>query len=190
MGCACPITEPQGLGWSGYVLGVNPPGGKGDERAARRAADNLLEAHRLATPAIKAHTKAPIGVTLAIPDLQYEDGAKPGRSGFEVESEINDQFFELARADDFIGVQTYTRIRIGREGPRSPAADWSAVSRELAETDWVTQMGYEYCPRALGGAIRRAWQSTGGVVPLLGAEDRVAPMHAGRGVALIAPALD
>ena len=62
IGYACTLNEPQGLGWSGYMLGVNPPGVKGDERAARRAADNLIEAHRLATPAIKAHTKAPVGV--------------------------------------------------------------------------------------------------------------------------------
>src|SRR5436853_5868740 len=84
IGYGCTINEPQGLGWSGYVLGINPPGVKGDERSARRAADNLLDAHTLASAAIKAHTKAPVGVTLAIPDLQYEDGAKPGRPGFEV----------------------------------------------------------------------------------------------------------
>ncbi len=163
---------------------------KGDEGAARRAADNLLEAHRLATPAIKAHTKAPVGVTLAIPDLQYEDGAKPGRSGFEVESEINDQFFELARNDDFIGVQTYTRIRIGPDGPRSPGAEWSTVSRDLAETDEVTQMGYEYYPRSLGGAIRRAWKSTGGRIPILVTENGIATMRDARRIAFMAEAMD
>src|SRR5579859_2757075 len=196
IGYACTINEPQGLGWSGYVLGINPPGVKGDERAARRAADNLLDAHRLATPAIKAHTRAPVGVTLAIPDLQYENGATAGRSGFEVESEINDQFLELARGDDFIGVQTYTRIRIGPEGPRSPGADWGAVSRGLAEgeglaeTDEVTQMGYEYYPRALGGAIRRAWKATGGRIPILVTANGIATMHDERRIAFMAEAMD
>ncbi|TMD76823.1 MAG: glycoside hydrolase family 1 protein [Chloroflexi bacterium] len=190
IGYACTINEPQGLGWSGYVLGINPPGVKGDQRAARRAADNLLEAHRLATPAIKAHTKAPVGVTLAIPDLQYEDGAEPGHSGFEVESEVNDRFFDLARGDDFIGVQTYTRIRIGPEGPRSPGADWSGVSRELHETDEVTQMGYENYPRALGGAIRRAWKSTGGRIPILVTENGIATIRDERRIAFMAEAMD
>src|SRR5713226_4014377 len=91
IGWACTINEPQGLGWSGYVLGINPPGHRGDVDGARRAADHLLEAHRLAAPAIRAHTKAPVGVTLALPDLQYEDGATPGNSIFELESRINDQ---------------------------------------------------------------------------------------------------
>jgi beta-glucosidase len=190
IGYACTINEPQGLGWSGYVLGINPPGVKGDERAARRAADNLLEAHRLASPAIRAHTKAPVGVTLAIPDLQYEDGAAPGHTGLEVESAINDQFFELARDDDFIGVQTYTRVRFGPEGPRSPGSEGSAVSRELAETDEVTQMGYEYYPRALGGAIRRAWKSTGGRIPILVTENGIATLRDERRIAFMGDALD
>ena len=190
LGYACTINEPQGLGWSGYMLGINPPGVKGDERAARRAADNLLEAHRLASPAIRAHTRAPVGVTLAIPDLQYEDGATPGHTGFEVESAITDQFLELARQDDFVGVQTYTRIRIGPDGPRSPGSEWSEVSRDLRETDEVTQMGYEYYPRALGGAIRRAWKSTGGKVPILVTENGIATLRDERRIAFMTDALD
>jgi beta-glucosidase len=176
IGYACTINEPQGLGLSGFVLGINPPGIKGDHDAARRAADNLLEAHRLSAPAIRAHTTAPVGVCLAIPDIQYEDGARPGDSGFEIESQINDEFFALARGDDYIGVQTYTRIRIGPEGPRSPGSDWSGVSRELVETEDTTQMGYEFYPRALGGAIRRAWAATGGI-PILVTENGVATVR-------------
>ena len=106
IGYACTINEPQGLGLSGYVLGINPPGIKGDHDAARRAADNLIEAHRLAAPVIRAHTTAPVGICLAIPDLQYEDGALPQDSGFEIESRLNDEFFSVARSDDFIGTPT------------------------------------------------------------------------------------
>jgi len=104
---------------------------------------------------------------------QYEDGAQPGESGFELESRISDRYFELAREDDFIGVQTYTRFRIGPEGPRGPGHEWSDLSRELTETDETTQMGYEYYPQALGGAIRRAWKSAGGV-PILVTENGIA----------------
>ena len=178
IGYACTINEPQGLGWSGWVSGINPPGIKGDEATARLVSENLLEAHRLAAPAIRAHTKAPVGVTLAMPDLQYEDGATPGQTGLEVESAINDEFFELAKMDDFIGVQTYTRARFGPEGPREPAA-----------TDEVTQMGYEFYPRALGGAIRRAWKSTGGI-PILVTENGVATTDDERRIAFMTEALD
>lgn len=179
IGYACTLNEPQGLGWSGWVSGINPPGLKNDLVAARRVAENLLEAHRLAAPAIRAHTKAPVGVTLAIPDLQYEEGAAPGQTGLEVESGINDEFFELAREDDFIGVQTYTRVRYGPDGPR-----------ELTGADEVTQMGYEYYPRALGGAIRRTCEATGGRVPILVTENGIATTDDERRIAFMTEALD
>ena len=163
MAYACTINEPQGLGSSGWLLGVNPPGHTDDRDGAQRAVDNLLEAHRRGAAAIRSRAGVPTGVTLAVPDLQYEDGALPGSSSLELESRINDWFFELARQDDFIGVQTYTRFRYGPEGARSPGHDWSDVDRELDETDHTTQMGYEYFPQALGGAIRRAHRSCPGV---------------------------
>jgi beta-glucosidase len=45
--------------------------------------------------------------------------------------------------------------------------------RALDETDETTQMGYENYPQALGGAIRRAWKSTGGI-PILVTENGIA----------------
>jgi beta-glucosidase len=173
IGVACTINEPQGLGQSGYLLGINPPGHTDDHTGAQAAADHLLEAHRLGAAAIRRHSHAPVGVTLAIPDIQYEDGAEPGGTSLELESRINDEFLELARNDDFIGVQTYTRCRIGPEGPRSPGSDWSDWTRETKETDVTTQMGYENYPKALGGAIRRAWRSAGGI-PILVTENGIA----------------
>jgi beta-glucosidase len=173
IGYACTINEPQGLGQSGYLLGINPPGHTDDRVGAQRTTEHLLEAHRAGASAIRSHTRAPVGVCLALPDIQYEDGAQPGSTSLEVESQVNEQFFELARHDDFIGVQTYTRFRIGPEGSRSPGHDWSDTLRELDETDETTQMGYEYYPQALGGAIRRAWKSTGGI-PILVTENGIA----------------
>ncbi len=113
---ACTINEPQGLGSSGWLLGVNPPGHTDDRDGAQRAVDNLLEAHRRGAAAIRSGAGVPAGVTLAIPDIQYEDGAQPGSSSLELESRINDWFLQLASQDDFIGVQTYTRFRYGPEG--------------------------------------------------------------------------
>ena len=188
IGIACTLNEPQGLGQSGYLLGINPPGHTDDNAGAQAAVDNLLEAHAAGAAAIRAHTSAPVGVTLAVPDIQYEDGAELGSTSLEVESRINDRFFELARRDDFIGVQTYTRFRIGPDGPRSPGHDWSDWTREIEEADDTTQMGYEYYPQALGGAIRRAWSSSGGI-PILVTENGIATSIDEKRVAFIDAAL-
>ena len=173
IGYACTINEPQGLGLSGWMLGINPPGIKGDGEGAEGATANLLEAHRRGAAAIRGRAGIPVGVCLALPDIQYEDGARPGDSGFELESRINDRFLDLARTDDFIGVQTYTRFRIGPEGPRGPGHEWSDLSRDPTETDDTTQMGYENYPPAIGAAIRRAWMATGGI-PILVTENGIA----------------
>ncbi len=89
----------------------------------------------------------------------------------ELNARISDRFFELARDDDFIGVQTYTRNRFGPEGPRGPHVEWDhGLPTEMAET---TQLGQEVYPQALGNTIRRAWQRTGGT-PILVTESGIA----------------
>ena len=188
IGVACTINEPQGLGSSGYLLGINPPGHTDDREGAQKTVDNLLEAHRTGADAIRSRAGIPVGVTLAMPDIQYEDGAQPGSSSLEVESRVIDWFLELARTDDFIGVQTYTRFRIGPDGPRSPGHDWSDLTREVAETETTTQMGYEDYPQALGGAIRRAAKSCPGV-PVLVTENGIATAHDERRIAYMKAAL-
>ncbi len=188
IGVACTINEPQGLGSSGYLLGINPPGHTDDREGAQRAVDNLLEAHRLGGAAIRSRFNIPVGVTLAMPDIQYEDGAQPGNSSLEVESRVIDWFLELAKKDEFVGVQTYTRFRIGPEGSRSPGHDWSDLLREMTETETATQMGYEDYPQALGGAIRRAAKSCPGL-PILVTESGIATAHDARRIAYMETAL-
>ena len=189
IGVACTINEPQGLGSSGYLLGINPPGHTDDREGAQKAVDNLLEAHRRGAAAIRSRFKIPVGVTLAIPDIQYEDGAQPGNSSLEVESRVIDWFLELARKEDeFVGVQTYTRFRIGPEGPRSPGHDWSDLLREMTETETTTQMGYEDYAQALGAAIRRAARSCPGL-PILVTESGIATAHDERRIAYMETAL-
>jgi beta-glucosidase len=188
IGIACTINEPAGLGSSGYLLGINPPGHEDDRDGAQRAIDNLLEAHKKGGAAIRARYRIPVGVTLAMPDLQYEDGAQPGSSSLEVESRVNDWFLEVARKDEFVGVQTYTRFRYGPDGPRSPGHDWSDTTREMIETDVTTQMGYEDYPQALGGAIRRAARACPGL-PILVTESGIATAHDVRRIAFMQAAL-
>jgi len=188
IGVACTINEPQGLGSSGYLLGINPPGHTDDREGAQKAVDNLLEAHRVGAAAIRSRFAIPVGVTLAMPDIQYEDGAQPGNSSLEVESKVIDWFLELARKDEYVGVQTYTRFRIGPDGPRSPGHDWSDLTREMTETDTTTQMGYEDYPQALGAAIRRAAKSCPSV-PVLVTESGIATAHDERRIAYMKAAL-
>jgi beta-glucosidase len=59
----------------------------------------------------------------------------------------------------------------------------------MLETDGTTQMGYEFYPRALGGAIRRAWRSTGGI-PMLVTENGVATVRDERRIEFMDAALD
>jgi beta-glucosidase len=59
---------------------------------------------------------------------------------------------ESTEGDDFIGVQTYTRERIGPDGSLRPD-----------EGVPTTQMGYEFWPQALEATIRRASDKTGGL---------------------------
>jgi beta-glucosidase len=188
IGIASTINEPQGLGSSGYLLGINPPGHTDDREGAQKAIDNLLEAHTRGAAAIRSRYSLPVGVTLAMPDIQYEDGAQPGDSSLEVESRVIDWFLELARKDEYVGVQTYTRFRIGPDGPRSPGHDWSDLTREMTETDTTTQMGYEDYPQALGGAIRRAARSCPGL-PILVTESGIATAHDERRIAYMKTAL-
>src|SRR5438552_3328064 len=174
---ATPTREPSGDACDVY-----------HRHGAQPAVDYLVEARRLGAAAVRARAGIPTGVTLALPDIQYEDGPEPGTSSLELESRVNDWFFELARHDDFIGVQPYTRFRYGPEGSRSPGHDWSDTMRELEETDHTTQMGYEYYPQALGGAIRRAHRSCPGV-PILVTENGIATVNDEKRTAYINTAL-
>jgi len=111
-----------------------------------------------------------VGSEMCIRD-RYEDGAQPGERQIELNSQVSDRFFELARHDDFIGVQTYTRNRFGPEGPRGPHLEWGRGLPD--ESEDITQLGQEFYPMALGNTIRRAWRSTDGT-PILVTESGIA----------------
>ena len=111
--------------------------------------DTLLKAHRLAVDAIKSSRgDFPVGITLAMTDHQ----AVPGGEALcdQTRREVEDVFLDVARADDFIGVQTYTRRRYAAEGALPPEPGIA-----------LTQMGYEFWPEALEATIRYVAQYTG-----------------------------
>jgi beta-glucosidase len=119
----------------------------------RRAAvnDALVSAHRLAVDAIRSGPgDFPVGLTLSMTDFQLQPGGEEWLERIRRPSE--DVYLEATGGDDFIGVQTYTRARVGPEG-----------SLGGEEGVPITQMGYEFWPEALEGTIRRAWEKTGGL---------------------------
>jgi len=139
----CTINEPNIVADIGHRWGVFPPGLR-DPAMRLRANEVLLAAHRRAVDAIRtAGVTAPIGLTLAMQDYQAVDGGEAVRDAER--RDMEDFFLEGVRGDDYVGVQTYTRVRVGPDGPRQPAADAR-----------VTQMGWEYWPEALEACIRRA----------------------------------
>ena len=109
----------------------------------------ILSAHRQAGAAIRAtRSNLPVGMTLALQDMQAADGGTEIRD--QMRQTIQDTFLAAAADDDFLGVQTYSRIRIGPEGPLGP--------EDGVE---LTQMGYEFWPEALEATIRYAVNATG-----------------------------
>jgi beta-glucosidase len=124
------------------------------------ARGTFLKAHRLAFDAIKSGPgDFPVGLTLAMNDVQAVPGGEDARKRYL--AEVDDPFLETAKQDDFIGVQTYSRIIFGSNGILAPD--------DGAEK---TQMGYEFYPESLEGTVRYAAQFTG--KPIIVTENGVA----------------
>src|SRR3954454_9393172 len=98
-------------------------------------------------------TASPGGTNNAAPSHSSRAVAMPGgaRGLCEMRRLREDVFLDATAGDDFVGVNTYTRHRIGPDG-------W------VGNEDGVelTVMGYEFWPEALGATLERAWDYTGG----------------------------
>jgi beta-glucosidase len=124
-----------------------------------RSRDVLLEAHRRAAPVLRAGGNCSVGMTLAMVDLQAAPGGEELRNRLAAESQ--DIFLQAASADDFVGVQCYTRQRVGPSGPLLPEPGGE-----------FSQMGYELWPDAVEATVRRA--STKARVPIIVTESGIA----------------
>ena len=156
---SCTLNEPNIVAAFGHRWGLFPPGLR-DPDMHLRANDVMVAAHRLAVEAIKSgRGRSPVGLTLAMQDYQAVDGGEAQRDAER--SVMEEVFLDAARADDFLGVQTYTRLRIGPDGMRGPEPGVPS-----------TQMGYEFWPEALEATLRRAWEVTQ-QVPLIVTENGI-----------------
>jgi beta-glucosidase len=146
---AITINEPNIPALLGYENGVLPPG-KRDREARRRVTETFIDAHRRGVEAIRAvHPELPVGMALAMTDWQALPGGE--RELEETRRLREDVFLAATGGDDFVGVNTYTRHRIGPDG-------W--VGNEAGAE--LTAAGYEYWPQALEATLRRAWAVTDG----------------------------
>ena len=112
-----------------------------------RVDPQLLAAHAKAYQAIKAGPgDFPVGVTLT---TQAIEPVGPDSIAPAMEAMLYGNWWEAVNASDFVGVQTYTRLRFDAKGPVAPPSG--------AE---ITAAGYEYYPQALGETIRLAARKT------------------------------
>ena len=131
-----------------------------------RAREIIMAGHRRGYEAIKAAGGSfPTGLTLAMLDVHAGEGGESRAA--EVQYTLNDCYLEQLQGDDFVGVQTYSRIIVGPDGIMKPG--------EGAE---LNQMGEEFYPEAIGGTIRHAAQMTG--LPIIVTENGLSSTDDGR----------
>ncbi|MEX2255407.1 MAG: glycoside hydrolase family 1 protein [Acidimicrobiia bacterium] len=149
IGMACTINEPNILPLMGYLMGAFPPGKTEDLDGYARATDVFIDAHRRSYDALKASPgDFPVGLTLSMSDWAAEPGYEERIAEFRGSHE--DVYLEAARGDDFLGVQSYSRTRVGAAGVLGPEPGVE-----------VLDMGYEYWPTAAEASIRHAVEVTG-----------------------------
>lgn len=135
----------------------------------------VMEAHRAARAVIReAAPHVRVGLTLSLHDIQAQPGGEEN-AGKEWAEEFT-HYLPAIEGDDFLGVQNYTRTRIGAEG--------SLPTPEGAE---LTQMDYEFYPQALEHVIRRVAKDFKG--DLMVTENGIATADDSRRVAFIETAL-
>ena len=134
--------------WGSFFLG-NP----------YRVRDTCLDAHRKGRVAIKAAAPGvKVGMTLALQALETGPGGEALRRRVWQEARL--PFYETARGDDFIGVQTYHRSWIGPDGYLPAVA---STMTDMWDRD--------ASPEALALTIQEAHDATG--TPVLVTENGI-----------------
>jgi len=170
----CTLNEPGNVAVGGYLGLFGWPPGSRDMRSYDAAVRGLLRGHELARDAVKSRRpRARVGATHGMQEWTAnaagEAAMKRARWMFE------DVFLEASGNDDYIGVQTYTRVPVDLPRLLGPAARlvadvepvrrfvFPAVMRTAFRAmpsgdDGVrrTQMGYEFRPEAIAATLRRA----------------------------------
>lgn len=101
---------------------------------------------------------SPVGLTLSMAEMVADEGGEVVRDA--AEEILEDTFLRATEGDDFVGVQAYTRMHFGPDGP---APDDPSVPQ--------TQLGTEYWPAAVAHCVRRGASVTG--LPVLVTESGI-----------------
>jgi beta-glucosidase len=110
---------------------------------AEKLRDRMIAAHHRAVETMKSGPgHYPVGVSISMQDEQPvgHDSKRDQKC-----AEVYDPWLEAADRSDFLGVQTYTRCRVGKRSDLSPEPGSE-----------ITQMGYEFWPEALEACLRYA----------------------------------
>jgi len=91
---------------------------------------------------------------------------------------MEDVFLEATVGDDFVGVQNYSRMRVGPEG-----------ALDVEPGTPVTTMGYERWPQGLEATIRRSWEVTGGT-PVFVTENGISTEDDSERISFVSEALE
>jgi beta-glucosidase len=122
--------------------------------------EQMAAVHRAGFDAIKSGRGTHnVGWTLALPDLQLGDGGDERWAQARQVAELD--WLDASRADDFVGVQTYTRTIIGQDG-----------ALPIPEGSPVSQVDLEIYPEALAHTVTLAAEHSG--VPVLVTEHGLA----------------
>jgi beta-glucosidase len=167
IGMACTLNEPNQPAVGHILNGGQPVAGVAELLAAAATAagsdrfsaynfgdqmkmrDVMLAAHLRAVDVLKSGPgRFPVGITLALSDLQAMPGGEALRQRIFDETRLF--WYQALGQDDFVGVQTYSRTRIGPDGEAPPPAG-----------AMIDQMGLEYWPQALEATIREAARYAG-----------------------------
>ena len=110
---------------------------------ARKLQDRMIAAHHRAVDVMKSGPgQYPVGVSLALQDEQAVGlDSKRDRK----RAEVYEPWLMAAGRSDFLGVQSYTRCRVGKRSDLGPEPGVE-----------LTQMGYEFWPDALEACLRYA----------------------------------
>ena len=185
----CTINEPGVVAFGGYIGALDFPPGRLDGESWRRASDGLIAAHRRALPVLRdSRPDARFGLTHSMQAWEADAGGQ--RFVDFIRRRNEDVFLEAAVDDDFVGVQTYTRVQVRLASPLAAVLGIALRSRRL--TDILvppvirsqaknplppvpagarrTQMGYEFSPEAVVATLRR-------VADLLPGKDLIVTEH-------------
>ncbi|WP_026555148.1 family 1 glycosylhydrolase [Arthrobacter sp. 35W] len=142
----CTINEPNMVAGFATLRKAVLQGGDGsgmdDRRPDEATTASLIKAHQGAVDVIKRLApQIQVGWSVAIANYWVVDGGE--QKAVDIASRSRDVFVRAAEGNDWIGVQAYTRVFVGPDGPLP-----------VPENARKTLTGWEYYPPALGESIR------------------------------------